>query len=390
MKQKLLFINGNLRVGGAEMVLVNILNCIDSSKYEVDLLLIQNGYDYESELPEYVNCIKVNLDEAQGAFGASVIKNIRNRNWDCVNYRIINLLAQKISLKLFRFLSLGSRLKSRYDAVIAFRPGFCADIALYCTVSDLKVCWWHHGDINAGFALNILNAQLSKFDKIVAVSEGVKTMLCNAFQHLTSKISVIPNIINIDKVRLKADEYHPYPQLGMGDRPVRLVTISRLYVEKNVIKAVYVADILRKKGFRFNWHIIGDGDCKREILDEIERYGLESYVILEGSQSNPYPWIKGADLMVHLSPVESFGLVILEAMALGVPCIAVESIGSRELINKHNGILTKNDSENIANSILFAIKNGDEMKYFAKNANCELNKFSSESIAQSFNSLVND
>ena len=372
------------------MVLVNILNCIDSSKYEVDLLLIQNGYDYESELPEYVNCIKVNLDEAQGAFGASVIKNVRNRNWDCVNYRIINLLAQKISLKLFRFLSLGSRLKSRYDAVIAFRPGFCADIALYCTVSDLKVCWWHHGDINAGFALNILNAQLSKFDKIVAVSEGVKTMLCNAFQHLTSKISVIPNIINIDKVRLKADEYHPYPQLGMGDRPVRLVTISRLYVEKNVIKAVYVADILRKKGFRFNWHIIGDGDCKREILDEIERYGLESYVILEGSQSNPYPWIKGADLMVHLSPVESFGLVILEAMALGVPCIAVESIGSRELINKHNGILTKNDSENIANSILFAIKNGDEMKYFAKNANCELNKFSSESIAQSFNSLVND
>ena len=60
------------------------------------------------------------------------------------------------------------------------------------------------------------------------------------------------------------------------------------------------------------------------------------------------------------------------------------------MTNKHNGILTKNDSENIANSILFAIKNGDEMKYFAKNANCELNKFSSESIAQSFNSLVND
>ena len=73
MKKKLLFINGNLRTGGVEMALVNLLNCIDSSKYEVDLLLIQNGYDYESDLPEYVNCIKVNLDEAQGPFGASVI-----------------------------------------------------------------------------------------------------------------------------------------------------------------------------------------------------------------------------------------------------------------------------------------------------------------------------
>ena len=390
MKKKLLFINGNLRTGGVEMALVNLLNCIDSSKYEVDLLLIQNGYDYESDLPEYVNCIKVNLEEAQGPFGASVIKNVRNRNWDCVNYRIVNLLAQKTSLKLFRFLSLGSRLKSRYDAVIAFRPGICADIALYRTVSDLKICWWHHGEINVGIPLNILNEQLSKFDKIVAVSNGVKAMLYEALPDLASKIVVIHNIIDIDRIRYKSNDYVSYQKNNHSDKCYEIVTVSRLSKEKNVDRAVEVADILRRRGVQFRWHIVGDGDCQDEIVQQIKQHSLESYIFLAGKQVNPYPWIKNADLMVHLSTIESFGLVILEAMALGVPCVAVESIGSRELINKHNGILTKNDSEIIADNILFAIKNGDEMKNFVNNADCELNRFSSENIAQSFNKIVND
>ena len=275
MKKSLLFINGNLRVGGVEMALINLLNCIDSSKYEVDLLLLQDGYDYEPELPDYVNCIKVNLDEAQGPFVASIIKNIRNRNWDCVNYRVINLLAQKVSLKLFRFLSLNGSLKSRYDAVIAFRPGICADIALYRAVSDLKICWWHHGDTNIGISPKTVAAQLSQFDKIVAVSNGVQEMLGNAFPTIKSKISVIPNVIDTDRICLKADEYSPYTQVDMCDRLVRLVTVSRLSAEKNVIKAVEVADILRQNGFRFNWQIIGDGDCRSAIMSEIQKTGLE-------------------------------------------------------------------------------------------------------------------
>lgn len=386
MKKSILFINGNLRVGGVEMALVNLLNCIDSSKYDVDLLLLQDGYDYELDLPEYVNCIKINLDEAQGPFVKSIIKNIKNRNWDCVNYRIINLLAQKISLKLFRLLSLSSLLKSRYDAVIAFRPGICADIALYKAVSDLKICWWHHGDTNIGTSLKTVDKQLSQFNKIVAVSNGVKEMLSEAFPNIKSKISVVPNIVDVDRICSKAKEYDSYKQYN-SDRPFRIITVSRLSAEKNVIKAVEIADMLRRNGLRFKWHIVGDGNCRETIDTEIDKLNLGSYVMMEGNRSNPYPYIKGADLMVHLSPIESFGLVILEAMALGVPCIAVESIGAKELIDGHNGILVQNDSAVIADTICRIITDKMVKSEYAEIIDYKLRLFSGQSISTIFNIL---
>ena len=51
------------------------------------------------------------------------------------------------------------------------------------------------------------------------------------------------------------------------------------------------------------------------------RNELEGKVILEGEQSNPYPYVKSAHIYVHSSYVESQGLTILEAMALGIPCV---------------------------------------------------------------------
>ncbi|MBD5232770.1 MAG: glycosyltransferase [Bacteroidales bacterium] len=390
MKKSILFINGNLSVGGVEMALVNLLNCIDISQYDVDLLLLQDGYDYEADIPKHINCIKFNLDEAEGPFLQSIIKNTKSGNGFCVNYRITSLLAKSVSPKFFRFLSFNGRLKHKYDAVIAFRPGICADLALYKVNSDLKICWWHHGDTNIGVPLSTINEQLRQFDKVVAVSTGVKGLLSDTFPDLASKVVVVHNIVDTDKIQSKAALYNPYQECKLSDKAFKIITVSRLSKEKNVTQAIYVAEILKQQGLNFHWHIVGDGNCRGEIDNLIHKFALESYITLAGNQPNPYPWIKGADLMVHLSPVESFGLVILEAMALGVPCIAVESIGAKELINDQNGILVKNDISTIANQIMHIIDEPSLRESHINNADRALQKFSSESIFQSFKHLVHD
>ena len=368
------------------MALVNLLNCIDPMKFDIDLLLLQKGYDYESMLPNNINVIKIDLDEAQGSIFNSVWRNIRRKDLICVSYRILNILARNISKKFFQLLPLGQFIKPKYDAVIAFRPGICADIALYKSKSGVKTCWWHHGNLEIGTPFEDIKKQLSEFDQVITVGTGIKELLSKKFNEISTKLDIIPNIDDTETITSKSIEHNPYPAFSDTNNNFTIVTVSRLSKEKNVAKAIEVADTLRRKGVKFKWHIIGDGDCKSEIIQRIKRYELESYIIMEGNQSNPYPWIKNADLMVHLSTVESFGLVILEAIVLKVPCIAVESIGAIELLGQRSNLLTKNDSNIIADKIISIINKSNKERQLIVEANNDiLKKYTPQRVSEIFN-----
>ena len=206
------------------------------------------------------------------------------------------------------------------------------------------------------------------------------------FNEISTKLDIIPNIVDTETITSKSIEHNPYPAFSDTNNNFTIVTVSRLSKEKNVAKAIEVADTLRRKGVKFKWHIIGDGDCKSEIIQRIKRYELESYIIMEGNQSNPYPWIKNADLMVHLSTVESFGLVILEAIVLKVPCIAVESIGAIELLGQRSNLLTKNDSNIIADKIISIINKSNKERQLIVEANNDiLKKYTPQRVSEIFN-----
>ena len=367
------------------MALVNLLNCLDKSKYSIDLLLVQDGYAYEHNLSPNINCIKVKIDEGQGPFFKAIKRCIKNRNLTSLSYRLINIFASRISPKLFKYVYLEKKIKKEYDCVISFRPGICADLALYAVNSKNKICWWHHGNINQ--SLKILDYQLSKFNKVVTVSHGVKIMLENYFSNLKNKISVLPNCIDIDMINSQARQYKPN-YINKEEHSLKIITVSRLSAEKNVIKAVEVAKCLRGNNIAFNWHIIGDGECMQAIKDEILREGLESYIHMEGNQINPYPWIEGADIMVHLSTIESFGLVILEAMALDTPCIAAKSIGAQNLINGTNGVCTVSSPALIAEEIIKLSKDKERYNMIIQNVKSTVDEYSPNKVFYQFEKIV--
>ena len=348
--KKILFINGHLNTGGVERSLVDVLKHMDYKKYAVDLLLLEDTGDYVSELPPEVNVLFRDLHNTYGGFALSVRRCIAARDWMCLQLRTLFLL-RKIwgsrALKSAATLLLGEH---HYDCVIGFRPGICSDLAAYSVQTDRKITWWHHGEFNVDCAA--YGDMCSRMDAVAVVSQSCKEMLQGQLPGLADKLVYIPNMLDAVAIGQKAGN-SPYT----GDM-LHIVSVGRLAPEKHFENVFPAAKALRQAGIDFAWRVIGDGPERSKLEALIVENDLKDHVILEGSKTNPYPYMKYADLFVHPSYVESQGLTVLEAMALGVPCVVTKSRGPCEFIEDGiNGLLTEQVPEDLTAKVLEILKN---------------------------------
>ena len=132
-------------------------------------------------------------------------------------------------------------------------------------------------------------------------------MIESIFDYPSDQIVVIPNLIDIDKISFLAGESSPYEE---SSDVIKIVTVGRLSPEKHIQDIPQIASELIKKDInQFRWFIVGEGDMRKQIEEEICKYNVGNHVCLLGSKSNPYPYIKFSDLMVHTSHVESQALL---------------------------------------------------------------------------------
>lgn len=354
-KKRILFVNGNLHVGGIERSLIDLLTHLDYSLYDVDLFLLEEVGELKEQLPSNVHLICANLSKTYGSFIRSSFINISRGKFKLVLARIIILLSHLIGNKALRLLCQVFGVGKEYDCAIAYRVGFSLDIVSYGICSKKKICWWHNGLCNYNSEeIDSIQRSWDSFDYIVAVSKGCKQMILSAFPKLLpEKVIVIPNMVDIDRISALAGSATPYPSY----EGIKIVTVGRLCWEKHIEDIPQIASELIKRGINeFKWYIVGDGNMREQIEEEIRKYSVEDYVYLLGSKSNPYPYIKFADMMVHTSHVESQGLTILEAMALKTPCVAVASMGPKEYMNDSNGYIVSMNMSSIAETLFRAIK----------------------------------
>ena len=340
MKKKLLFLNGHLNPGGVEKALVDVLKHLDYSKYEVDLVLFEELGAYLDQIPTDVNVRLADLHNTYGSVASSLFRCVRERDWLCFRLRVLFLMAKYFGgevLKLARGMLFG---KKQYDAAIGFRIGLCTDLVAYAVNSPQKITWWHHGEYNLSKAESeAYRETCRRMSHIIAVSEGCARFLKDYLPEISDKVSVIPNMVPVKEIQEKAELFQPY-DCGTA---LKIVSVGRLSPEKHMENCVYAAKYLLKQGIEdFRWFIVGDGEERDRIEGLVEQHGLNGYVAFTGSQSNPYPYIKNADLFVHPSYVESQGLVVLEAMALGIPCVVTKSLGTCEFLEDEvNCVLTE-------------------------------------------------
>lgn len=128
----------------------------------------------------------------------------------------------------------------------------------------------------------------------------------------------------------------------------RLVSVGRLSPEKGFIDLLKMFNILHKDYPDWRLDIIGDGVEKDKLEKYIKDHDLEKVVLLHGFRDKEYidEILQKSAIYLLTSYTESFGIVLIEAMSHGVPCIAFDSAeGARELIQSgKNGYLIKNRS----------------------------------------------
>lgn len=387
MKKKLLFVIDSLTIGGAEKSLVTLLNLIDSSKYEIDLLLIKRGGDLEKYVPSYINILPVPkyFSSIENKF---TFENLYYRIKTSLNLRVNNYKKNVLHSEQVVFKSINriiSPLKKIYDIAIAYSQGMPTYLVANKVQASKKLAWINTDYVNTLYDKELDYKSYSKIDKIIAVSEHTKSSVSQLRREYKNKVDLILDIVDpniIHKMSLEKDPEEFDKSL------INILTVGRLVSAKGYEKAIEVAKLLKHAGYKFKWFSIGEGPERKKLQKLIEEYELQDYFIFLGKKVNPYIYMRNCDIYVQTSLKEGFGLTVSEAKILKRPIVCTSFPTAMEIIhNEVDGLIVEHDIESIYNGV----KKYLDEKGFRKKVLKKLNStepYSSVNQINNFYSLI--
>ena len=215
----------------------------------------------------------------------------------------------------------------------AIPHAICALLAKQMLDQDIKVVTTLHGtDISIlGWEHSfqpLIKFGIEKSDYVTAVSNALADQTMELIK-ADKEIHTVYNFIdeNVYKTR---ENQSLKKELGLKGEKV-LIHVSNFREVKRVQDVVHVFNLVKKE-MPAKLLLVGDGPEMGMICDLVDRLGLQDDVLFLGKQDNVEDLYAISDLMLLLSSKESFGLVLLEAMACGVPCIGTGIGGIPEVI----------------------------------------------------------
>ncbi|WP_102707125.1 N-acetyl-alpha-D-glucosaminyl L-malate synthase BshA [Terribacillus saccharophilus] len=220
----------------------------------------------------------------------------------------------------------------------------CAILAKAIAKRDVKIVTTLHGTditvlgIDNGLRKMIIHA-IEESDVVTAVSQSLVDQTREMLD-VASPIDVVYNFVD-EEVYQPTDVRDIREQFGIKEDEKVLVHISNFRKVKRVQDVVQVFSYVQEK-LPAKLMLIGDGPEYSDILRDVQQRGLEDKVLFLGKQNNVAALLNMADIMLLPSEKESFGLVLLEAMACGVPCIGTDVGGIPEVIQHgKNGFISQ-------------------------------------------------
>ncbi|KPK82866.1 MAG: hypothetical protein AMS27_13760 [Bacteroides sp. SM23_62_1] len=177
-------------------------------------------------------------------------------------------------------------------------------------------------------------------EKLILVSESMKTGILDLLPGLEAKITVIPNMINVD--------YFVFPEKTRKQEPFVFLTAGRLAEVKGLDVLISAFYILKEKTDRkVILKILGRGEMRKELEEQVKGSGLEGQVIFTGrvTRDQVVREMQDANCYVLASRYEAFGVVLIEAMATGLPVIATRSGGPEYIVDESCGYLVVPDND---------------------------------------------
>lgn len=331
MKKKVLFYNGSLRMGGIERVLVEVLQNLDRSNLDIDLVIedgIRSLNVFEKDIPNDIKLYYLKPEE--------VIKktDFYRQNRKNLFYKIMYNLMMAYEGYVKRE-NLKKIVKDKYyDVVIDFDMGLSKQIDL---VEAKKKIAWVHSSIEKWYVkesrIKRLGERLKKYDKIVTICEAMKESTEKLYPFLKDKIVRIYNPFNFERI-IENSKERVNEKLKEYYEKDFIVSVMRLTDNSKDFDTLILGfKLAKERGVKEKLYILGEGPDREKIEEKIKKEGMENEIILLGNIKNPYPWIKKAKMLVHSSKFEGFGLVLVEGLILNKIVISSDCpIGPKEIL----------------------------------------------------------
>lgn len=262
--------------------------------------------------------------------------------------------------------------KTEYDVAIAFTSiiNYLTWYVVYKVKADKKLGWIHFDVKKLSMDKHLLLHLHQQLDHIFIVSKQAENNFIELFPQLAPKCELMYNIVSDKMITEMAKE--PVEELKYNDNEFVILTLGRLSHEKGQDLIPEIANKLRNDEVPFCWYLIGDGNLSTFVRNKIQELGLEGNVKLLGTKTNPYPYLKQADIFVQTSRHEGYCISLAEARALNLPIVTTDFSGAFDQIeNEKNGLIVPFSVDELYGGVKRLLDNSELRDKFTKNLQSE-------------------
>lgn len=366
--KRILFLIHDLSVGGAEKVLVNLVNNMDDTRFHITVMtLFDVGVNRQFLKPHirYLSCFKK-------VFPA--------------NSYIMKVFSPGILHRMF--------IREHYDIEVAYLEGPCARIISGCNDPTTKLVSWIHveqhgaGEAAASFrSVGEAKRCYSKFDRIISVSQTVQDVFKEALD-IPAIHEVLYNTNESEQIRNQSLEAAEDALFSADE--MKLVGVGKLLPNKGFDRLLRIANHLRDEGYPVHIYLLGVGPEKQKLVAYAKEHGMESAVTFLGYQTNPYKFVAKCDLFVCSSFSEGFSTAATEALIVGTPVCTVEVAGMKEMLGENNeyGVVVPNDEEALYEGIKGLLDDMELLAHYKQKAKERGATFSTENTVRAVEEML--
>lgn len=357
-----------LKMGGTNKIALNFMK--ELSEYcDVTLILSENSGELLSDLPEGVHLIIDQMRDFRSIFFEDVhTYKISSIIKDIIYYAKIRMGKDNIDNYRYIVDRHDYICDTQFDCAISYHgqsPERLLNL-LYRIHSKKKVVWIHGEMSFSEDKCKRLQKYYHLVDHFFFVSKPTQESFSKVISFDEAKATVYYNPIDKEEIIKKA-QFPCVPQFSANYQ--NILTVGRISSEKGQDMIPVITRKLLDKGYLVRWYIIGDGDMRPKIEELIKKYDVSDSVIILGTQTNPYCFMKECTIYVQPSYTEGYSTTICEAGMLGKAIIGTKPSGGirDQITNGEDGLIVDASVDGITEGIMELLNNTNIRRNFEEN-----------------------